>query len=162
MKQFFASRGTRYLVVGLVNTIFGFSVFTGLELSAGRVLPYLVVLVLAHIVAVLEAFLLQRCLVFRSQGPWLPELIRFWSVSLFVLALNVVLLLLAVEIAHAPLLLSQLCIFLLLVITSYVLHRSFSFSTRPRPLPPVTSARPPPVTSAKGSGRDPEARPVSE
>lgn len=118
----------RFVVVGVINSAFGFAVFAGLQLSLGRFVHYLVVLCVAHVVAVLEAFTLQRFVVYKSRGPWLPELARFWYVTVGVTILNVPLLLLFVEVFRIPVLLAQFGTLLILGFGTFLAHRSFTFS----------------------------------
>ena len=101
------STGSRYVVVGAFNTAFGYGLFAGLELLVGDRVPYLVVLVVAHVVSVLEAFLLHKLVVFRVRGRWWQDLARFWSVYLVALALNLVALPFLVEVVGMPVLLAR-------------------------------------------------------
>jgi putative flippase GtrA len=124
-----STRVQRFVVLGVVNSAFGFAAFAAVQLAFGRFLHYLLVLALAHVAAVLEAFAVQRRFVFRSIEPWLPELARFWSVYLGIFALNIPVLLLSVEVVHLPVLVAQFVTLLILAVGSYLLHRSFTFSS---------------------------------
>lgn len=124
-----STRVQRFVVLGVVNTAFGFAVFAAIQLAFGGFLHYLLVLALAHVVAVLEAFVVQRRFVFRSTEPWLPELARFWSVYLGLFAVNIPVLLVFVEVARLPVLVAQFVTLLILAVGSYLAHRSFTFSS---------------------------------
>jgi hypothetical protein len=50
---------------GAVNTAFAFLVFAALEATWGRVVNYMIILLLAHVIGVLEAFLVYRLTVLR-------------------------------------------------------------------------------------------------
>lgn len=128
MNRLEAGQGRRYIVVGLINTVFGFAVFVALELSVGNVVPYIVVLLTSHVVSVLEAFLMQRRFVFRSRAPLLPELARFWSVYAVSLMVNAVLLPLVVEVGGAPVVPGQFAVLVVLALGTYTAHRLFTFS----------------------------------
>jgi len=117
----------RFAIVGAVNTVFGFCVFAGLQLAIGERVHYLVILLLSHVVSVLEAYVLQRWLVFRVSGRWWRDLARFWSVYLVALAINLVALPLLVEIAHLSVLPAQTIVMLGVALGTFVAHRSFSF-----------------------------------
>lgn len=114
--------------MGVLNSVFAFSVFAALQLSLGRFVHYLILLCVTHVVGVLEAFTVQRYYVFESRGPWLPELARFWSVYLGAAAVNIPLLLFFVEVVRIPVLPAQLGTLALLALASYAAHRSFTFS----------------------------------
>ena len=118
-------------MVGVVNSVFGFAVFAGLQLTIGRRVHYLVILLISHVVSVLEAYVLQRWLVFRVSGRWWRDLARFWSVYLVALAINLVALPLLVEIAHVSVLPAQAIVMLGVAMGTFVAHRSFTFR-RPR------------------------------
>src|SRR4051794_545714 len=56
-----------YLVVGAWNTIFGYGVWAVMQYLLGDTLNYLVIIVLSWPIAVLNAYLGYRYIVFRSQ-----------------------------------------------------------------------------------------------
>ncbi len=117
----------RFVVVGVVNSVFGFGVFAGLQLTIGAHVHYLVILLISHVVSVLEAYVLQRRFVFRVSGRWWRDLARFWSVYLVALAINLVALPLLVEIAHVSVLPAQAIVMLGVALGTFVAHRSFTF-----------------------------------
>jgi len=121
----------RFAMVGAVNTVFGFSVFASLQLTLGGRVHYLVLLVMAQVVGVFEAYALQRWLVFRVSGHWWRDLARFWSVHLVALAVNMVGLSLLVEIVHMSVLTAQAIVLLGTMLGTFVAHRTFTFR-RPR------------------------------
>jgi putative flippase GtrA len=121
----------RFALVGVVNSVFGFGVFAGLQLTIGRRVHYLLILLISHVVSVLEAYVLQRWLVFRVSGRWWRDLARFWSVYLVALAINLVALPLLVEIAHVSVLPAQAIVMLGVAMGTFVAHRRFTFR-RPR------------------------------
>jgi putative flippase GtrA len=122
-----ARQGTRFVLVGIVNTAFGFGLFAALELTFGDQVPYIYLLLVAHVVSVLEAYVLQRSLVFRVEGRWWGDLVRFWSVYAAALALNLLALPLLVEALGLPVLLSQALFLLLMTAGTFAAHRTFSF-----------------------------------
>ncbi len=82
-----------YLVVGGWNTLFGYLVWATLQFLLGDYLHYFVVIiVLAWPIAVLNAYLGYRYIVFRSHGPVLRELPRFSLVYVVTLVVNLALL----------------------------------------------------------------------
>jgi putative flippase GtrA len=129
--QLRADQRVRFLLTGAVNTGFGLLVFTVLELAIGEVLPYLVVLVVAHVIGVLEAFYLYRRTVFLVRGHVVRDLARFESVYLVALAVNLVLLPLLVEVGRLPVIGSQALIVVVTALISFFGHKHFSFR-RPR------------------------------
>ena len=116
-----------YLVVGGWNTVFGYGVWATMQLLLGGHLHYLAIVVLAWPIAVLNAYLCYRQIVFRSRGPILRELPRFSTVYVATLLATLV----ALPIALAVLPLSIYVINALftcgVVVASYLAHKYFSF-----------------------------------
>ena len=115
-----------FLLVGGVNTVVGFICFAGFLLLLGQ-RRYLAVLLCAHVVSVLIAFVLYRFFVFRVRGHLLADLWRFETVYLSALALNFVMLPILVELAHLPVLVSQAMIMFVTSVMSWVGHKHYSF-----------------------------------
>jgi len=116
-----------FLMVGAINTVFGYLSFVAFLVTVGQLWGYLAALACAHVVSVLFAFVLYRFLVFRVRGHLLADLWRFETIYLSALAVNVVLLPVLVELAHLPVLLAQALIVLVTSLMSWVGHRNFSF-----------------------------------
>jgi putative flippase GtrA len=119
-----------FLFVGGINTVVGIVSFAGFLVTVGQRSHYLVVLVCAHVVSVLIAFVLYRFVVFRVRGHVLSDLWRFETVYLVALAVNFVLLPVLVEIAHLPVLLAQALVMLVTSVMSWVGHKNYSFRRR--------------------------------
>jgi putative flippase GtrA len=75
-----------FLVVGAWNTVFGYGVWAILQATLGDVLPYLVIVVVAWPIAVLNAFFMHRTFVFRSKEPIPTELRRIFTISVVALS----------------------------------------------------------------------------
>lgn len=116
----------RFLLVGAYNTGFGYAVFAGLHLLFDD-LHYLVVLLIAHVISVLNAFVGYRLVVFKVQGNWLRDLARFWLVYVVSLTFNLIALPLLVETAGLPVLVAQGLIVGVVAVTSWFGHSRFSF-----------------------------------
>ena len=117
----------RFGLVGVLNSVFGFGVFAGMQLAAGGRVHYLLILLISHVVSVLEAYVLQRRFVFRVGGRWLRDLARFWSVYLVAFAVNLAALPLLVEIVHVSVLPAQAIVMLSVALGTFVAHRTFTF-----------------------------------
>jgi putative flippase GtrA len=118
--------------VGAFNTLLGATFFVALELTLGRVVGYMIVLLIAHVLSVLCAFVLHRRLVFRVTGNVLVDLVRFETVYLGGLGINAILLPVLVEIAQLPVILSQFLIVSVTALVSFFGHKHFSFRRSPR------------------------------
>lgn len=120
-------RGVRFVLVGVVNSLFSFGAFAALQSTVGEHVHYLVVLVISHVVGVLEAYVLQRWLVFRVSGHWWRDLAKFWSVYLVALGINAVALPVLVEVVGVPVLWSQAIIMATTALGTFVVHSAFTF-----------------------------------
>lgn len=121
-----ASQQLRYLLVGGYNTVVGYLLFAVPYAVFGDRVHYLVLLVVAHVVSVLNAFVAYRVFVFRVRGKVVRDLLRFWSVYAAALAVNLVALPFAVGLG-APVLPAQAGFVVATIVTTYVLNARFSF-----------------------------------
>ena len=128
-----------YLVVGGWNTFFGYAVWALLQYMLGDHIHYLVILLIAWPIAVLNAYLGYRYVVFRSRGPILRELPRFSLVYFLSLILNLALLPVALNILPLNIYVVQALLTVAVIVGSYLSHRYFSFGGERRNDPPTAS-----------------------
>jgi putative flippase GtrA len=119
-----------YLAVGGWNTVFGYGAWALMQFLLGGYLHYLVVIVLAWPIAVLNAYLGYRHIVFRSRGPVLKELPRFSLVYLATLLVNLALLPVALHVLPFSIYLVQALFTGVVVVCSYLGHKYYSFRDR--------------------------------
>ena len=127
VRRLVGSTETRYVLVGAWNTLFGIGLFALLLHTMGHYVGYGWVLLLAQVVAVIQAHFSQRKLVWRSHGRFLPELGRFSVVYVVTYFVNLGLLALCVEVLGWPVLASQVIITIVLVITTFAVNRTWTF-----------------------------------
>lgn len=116
-----------YLLVGGWNTVFGYGIWALLQYLLGDHLHYLVVVLLAWPIAVLNAYLCYRNIVFRSRGSVFRELPRFSFVYLAALVANLALLPIALRVLPFNIYLVQALLTGLVVVCSYLGHKYYSF-----------------------------------
>jgi putative flippase GtrA len=124
-----------FLIVGGINTVVGFGWFVLFEFLVGRNLGeygYMATLLLAHVAAVLCAFVLYRRFVFRVRGNVLIDLARFESVYLVSLGINLLALPLLVELVGLQPIVAQALIVFITTLVSWFGHKHFSFRRRPQ------------------------------
>ncbi len=124
-----------FLLVGATNTAVGFIWFIIFQHLVQERFGYITVLLCAHVAAVLCAFVLYRRFVFQVHGHLWRDLARFEVVNLTALGFNLATLPLLVELAHLPVLLSQVIITGVTMLISFFGHRGFSFRRKPSELP---------------------------
>jgi putative flippase GtrA len=127
-----------YLVVGAWNTVFGYGVWALLQYVLGDTLNYLVIVVIAWPIAVLNAYLGYRYIVFRSRGPMLRELPRFSLVYVATLVANLLLLPLTLRVLPFSIYVDQAMFFAAVVVASYLAHKYYSFGNPLRADSPTT------------------------
>ena len=116
-----------YLVVGGWNTVFGYGVWALMQFVLGDHLHYLVIVLLSWPIAVLNAYLGYRYIVFRSRGPLLRELPRFSTVYVATLLAPLVVLPLALAVLPFSIYVINGAFTCVVVVASYLAHRHFSF-----------------------------------
>jgi putative flippase GtrA len=122
----------RFLIVGGFNTAFGPALFVTLHFTIERTVGYLGVLTIAWILAVLEAFLGYRYIVFRVRGKFLIDLARFSVLYVGLFLVNLGALPLLVQVAGLPVLLSQAVTYPVIVVLSYLGNSRFAFRRAPK------------------------------
>ena len=86
--------GSRYLLVGTWNSIFGISNFYLLSIVFNT-WPDLIVLGCSYLISIVQAHLAQRKLVWQSNSAYFPELARFSSAYILQFVINSALLVLS-------------------------------------------------------------------
>ena len=126
-----SSEKIRFLAVGAYNTLFGYVAFALLYTWLQNQLHYLVIAVIAHFVAVINAFFAHRILVFRAHGALLREFLRFNVTTLGNLAAGLALMALLVSFGGWHPLLAQAVVLAVTVVASYFVHKRYTFAQRP-------------------------------
>jgi putative flippase GtrA len=134
-----------YLVVGGWNTVFGYGVWALLQFLLGDHLHYLVIVLIAWPIAVLNAYLGYRYVVFRSRGSVLREFPRFSLVYLVTLVVNLALLPVALNVLPFNIYVVQALLTAIVVVSSYLSHRYYSFGPGRRRDAPGTPVYDPPA-----------------
>jgi putative flippase GtrA len=116
-----------YLVVGGWNTLFGYGEWALLQYLLGDHLHYLVIVVLSWPIAVLNAYVGYRYVVFRSKGPILRELPRFSLVYVGGLVVSLVMLPIALHLLPFSIYIVNALFTAVMVVCSYLAHKYFSF-----------------------------------
>lgn len=119
-------RMIRYLAVGGWNTVFGTGLYTLLCLLFKN-RYYLLLSVICNILAITNAFLCYRYIVFRSRGSFWREYFRCYIVYGAGALAGMALLALLVETFGVPPVIANLVSTILVIAGSYLGHKFFSF-----------------------------------
>lgn len=117
----------RYLVVGGLNTVLGFGLFSVCQFFFGKSIGYLGSLYLAQLIASVIAFVNYKKAVFNAKGNIFLDFVRFQSVYLVPLLINTLLLPLFVQAFHWNVYFAQAVATFILSIGLYFGHKHFSF-----------------------------------
>lgn len=117
----------RFLVVGAYNTAFGLLLFPILYLLLSPKLHYLVILVIAHAIAITNAFIAHRRLVFRTEGPILAQFLRYNVGALGALGFSAGGLILLVSRLGASPLVAQPFLMAVSIVLTYLWHARVTF-----------------------------------
>lgn len=124
----------RYLVFGGLNTAFSYGLFTvALLVLHALDVPgdYAIAITFSWIMSNVTSFVLQRRFVFGGTGRPFREFVKFTSVTFGSFLANLALSWFSVSVlgfdSAVEKLLSQLVVTVILVVVTYVLHKTFSF-----------------------------------
>jgi putative flippase GtrA len=126
-RRLISTRAVRFILVGGFNSVFAYALFAALTLGTGAHIHYLVVLVVSTVISILEAYVMQRLVVWRVLGRWWRELVRFSGVYFVVLIVNAILLPVLHEFLGVPVLTAQALIMVVNAFGTFAIHRSFTF-----------------------------------
>lgn len=120
-----------FLLVGGANTAFSTALFASLVLLFGPEVPAVLSLGIAWIMSLILVFFVYRRLVFRVKGNIWRDFMRFTSVNIGSLLLNMAALAVLADVLGLPPIPVQIVITALVVAFNYVGHKYFSFRRTP-------------------------------
>jgi putative flippase GtrA len=118
---------SKFVLIGILNTLFGFAIFTLLYMILREKITYMAILLMSQIVAVMFSHSTQRILVWKSGSEYFPELAKFASSYLLITVVNLFLLRIAVDFLDFPVLISQYTIGALLVVAMFLIQKKWIF-----------------------------------
>lgn len=128
VRSFLGHERVRFLLVGGINTVFGYGLFALLYQVFGGAFSYLGVLVITYCIASLVNFYSYRRFVFSANGRPVRDYLAFVLVSLVSLAVNGGVLVGLVERFAVSVLIAQGISTFIAVIVTYLGHKYFSFN----------------------------------
>ncbi len=125
----------KFVLVGIWNTIFGYGIFCLFDtffawLFSARSVAYMCAMVLAQILAVINAYIGHKYITFKSEAKGkaiIAEFFRFSATYVVTFCLSLALLPALVEIGHIDPKISAAIIILICMGISYLGHSRFSF-----------------------------------
>lgn len=128
--MFWESERYRFLAVGAYNTLFGYLAFAVLYTWLHESMHYLLIAVISHVIAVINAFFAHRVLVFRARGNLLADLLRFNVTTIGATVIGLAGLALLVDLGGVHPMLAQGIVLAVTVVITYVAHRRYTFARR--------------------------------
>jgi putative flippase GtrA len=120
---------TRYLLVGLWNSVFGVGIFLILSLSFPKLSDSLILLI-AYVVSIVQAHFMQRKFVWSSKERYFQELVRFSGAYISQFVANLVLLQIFVRFVGLNRSVSQVIIVLILTVVMYFVNKNGVFRAK--------------------------------
>jgi len=120
---------TRYLLVGIWNSLFGVGVFLVLSQSFPKLFDS-VILLFSYFISIVQAHFSQRKFVWSSQAGYLGELARFSGAYISQFVVNLILLQIFVRYFGLNRSVSQMIIVVLLTIGMYFINKKGVFRVK--------------------------------
>ncbi|MES2355321.1 MAG: GtrA family protein [Pseudomonadota bacterium] len=117
----------RFVVVGAFNTLFGYATFSLFYLTLGQYVNYLILVTIAHFIAVGVAFMLYRRHVFRASGAVWGEFLCYNITVLGNLGAGLAIMAILVQYLRLHPIVAQGMVIVALTISNYLAHRYFTF-----------------------------------
>ena len=120
---------TRYLLVGLWNSVFGVGIFLILSQSFPKLSDSLILLI-AYVVSIVQAHFMQRKFVWSSNERYFQELVRFSGAYISQFLANLVLLQIFVRFVGLNRSVSQVIIVLILTVVMFFVNKNGVFRAK--------------------------------
>lgn len=130
MDKILSSSKLRYLIVGGVNTIFGYLVGVYTYKYCIDLFNIWIVGLLSNVLAITFSFLMYKCFVFKTKGRWLSEYLKAYLVYGLMAGVGIVMLWFYVGVLNVSIYLAQALVILTTVVLSYIGHARFTFNRK--------------------------------
>jgi putative flippase GtrA len=125
--NFFGEQKIRYLLAGVWNTIFGYTLGVFAYLWLSDHIHIIFISILANIIAITMSFLSYKLFVFKTSGEWLIEYLKIYLVYGGTALIGTFLLWGFVDYFKISIWISQGLVLGLLFIISFILNKNFTF-----------------------------------
>lgn len=132
INRFAKNEKLRFLIVGAYNTAFGYATFVVLYFLLRDHWHYLAIALLSHVIAVTNAFIMHRKIVFRAQDALWSSFLRFNLSTVAAMLFSMAGMALLVEVFSIGPLFAQALMICATVVVTYFLHRHYTFPALPR------------------------------
>lgn len=120
----------QYLVIGTINTIFGYLIGVGSYKLLENEVDIIWVGVISNIISITFSFITYKLFVFRTKGNWINEYIKSYIVYGASGIISIYFLWIFVEKLYISIWVSQALLIAVVVIFSYLGHKHFTFKRK--------------------------------
>ena len=120
------NKGLPFLLVGIWNTVFGIGLYTAAVLWLGQ-RYYLWLSVIVGFIAVVQAYLCHKFFVFKTQGHYFTEFVKFYTIYLVSMPISLGLMYICVDILQIPAVYANILVTGAVTVLSFIGHNWFSF-----------------------------------
>ena len=117
-----------FLLAGLWNTVFGYTLSLGLYSLLHSHFHILAISLIANILSISMSFITYKIFVFKSKGNWLQEYIRCYIVYGIITLVSMVILWISVDFIKTPFWIAQALLIPIMILFSYIGHKKFTFN----------------------------------
>ena len=122
-----AQSRVRYLIAGIWNTAFGYSVGVFLYYALREQFHLITISIIGNVFAITMSFLTYKIFVFQTKGNWLGEYCRTYIIYGATALVGIFILWALVDGIGVPFWIGQALIILMTVFISYIGHANFTF-----------------------------------
>ncbi len=122
--------GTKYIIIGGINTLFGYIIGVTFLLILDPYLPTYVIGSISTILSIILNFILYKAFVFGFNKKWFFELLRMFQVYAVASIIGVVVLTITKDVLELNAWLSQLCAIVVSVFISALGNYTFTFKRK--------------------------------
>jgi len=124
------SKKLRYLLIGGLNTLIGFSIGVGMYKALENILGIIWIGVISNILSITVSFLTYKLFVFRTKGMWFTEYLKAYVVYGGISIVGIFSLWVFVDIMKISIWFAQALVISVTVIFSYIGHSRITFRRR--------------------------------
>lgn len=130
IKKFLDKKGYRYLIIGVLNTLFGYFCGIFLYYFFFKKIDIIFILTISNILSITFSFLTYKLFVFKTPGNWLKEYIKCYVVYGSASVIGISMTWFFLDIIGINIWFSQAISTLMVIFFSYYGHSKFTFKIK--------------------------------
>ena len=118
-----------YLLTGLWNTVFGYTLSLVLYNSLHSFIHILAISLITNVICISMSFVTYKIFVFKTKDNWLLEYIRCYIIYGLISLVSAVIIWISVGFLKSPFWIAQALLIPIMILFSYIGHKKFTFNT---------------------------------